>query len=203
MKKLRLCMFSLLLILSMPALAGVIEAPNVTIGNSSYETFQDDTTSLIWLDLDSFWDDTTTYNSLVTLLAGSGFRLATASDLALLEASMPAIPANFAAEVVIVGGNYTSRNLMWGIYEDGNSSDGVSYSYRYGTDNAWQYSYNIVSPTEVFSNHNQTERDLGAWVVADESRPVEPVPTLNWLGIAALVFMLTGFVYYRHRKVMS
>lgn len=33
-------------------------------------------------------------------------------------------------------------------------------------------------------------------------KPATPVPTLNWQGIAALVTLLTGFAYYRRRKVV-
>lgn len=112
MIKSRLLAILFALALSLPVSADVIESTDVSIGGNTYQTFQDDTTSLIWLDLDSFWDGTTTYNSLIALLAGSGFHLATLEELSALQLSMPAVPANFAAEVVIVGGNNTSRQSI-------------------------------------------------------------------------------------------
>ena len=98
MNKSHLLAFLLLPVLSLPVSAAVIEGSDVLIGGDTYQTFRDDTTSLIWLDLDSFWDGTTTYNSLISLLDGSGFHLATLPELEALLLSMPAVPANFAVK---------------------------------------------------------------------------------------------------------
>lgn len=201
MNRIRLFSLSSLLFLSMQVSAAVVEAPDVSFGGKTYGAFQDDVTGLIWLDLDNFQDGVTTYNSLVSLLVGSGFHLATLPELEALQQSMPAIPANFAAEAVIVGGNHTSRNLMWGIYEDGNSSDWVSYVYRYGTDDAWQNGVtNAVDPSEILSLHNDTFNDLGAWIVEGEAHVAKPVPALNWQGIAVLLTLLAGMTYLLRRK---
>ena len=120
-----------------PASAGVINSSDVLIGGNPYRTFQDTNTNLVWLDLDNFFDATSTYDSIVALLSGSGFHLASLAELQGLEASIPAIPANFASEVPIVGGNYAgsphatgTRNLMWGIYEDGNPGRVVTHRVR-------------------------------------------------------------------------
>ena len=93
MNKIRLFAISLLLVFSLPASAGVVDTPDASFGGQTYQTFQDDTTSLYWLDLDNFWDDTSTYNSLIALLDGSGFHLATLAELTALQASIPAVPA--------------------------------------------------------------------------------------------------------------
>ena len=154
--------------------AGIVNSGNVTIGSNSYRTFVDTTTSLTWLDLDNFWEDGSTYASLTTTLAGSGFHLATLSELTVLQSSIPAIPANFAAETLIAGGNYlgnpmpgVDRGLMWGIYEDGNSLDGVGYSWKYDFDTSWNTFINQTSSTAVLGGVNGSNRDLGAWVVSD------------------------------------
>jgi len=195
--------FPLLLILSLPVSANVVDTADVSIGGNTYRTFQDDTTSLLWLDLDNFWDDTTSYNSLTSSLVGSGFRLASLSDLADLQLSIPAIPANFAAEVTIVGGNNVSRNLIWGIYEDGDSSDGVSYSWKDDSDVVWNFTFNAVSESAFFFSSNSTDRDLGAWVVAENVDIVPaavPVPTLSFWGLAILMGLVLIFAANARRK---
>jgi hypothetical protein len=107
-------------------------------------------------------------------------------------ASIPAIPANFNAEAVIVGANYPgspyatgTRSLMWGIYEDGNSTDGVSYVWRFSTDTNWGVGANLISATAVLNAVEATHKDLGAWIVADAADVPEPTgAALVGLGLA-------------------
>lgn len=192
MKKLALGSLVVLTALSAPASATVIEAADVVIGGNTFQTFQDTTTSLTWLDLDNFWDGASTYNSITSLLAGSGFHLATSSELAALQASIPAITSNFATDATITGGNLSNnpdiaRNLMWGIYDDGNASDGVSWSWKFDYDTSWSFSYNVANTTTALSNYNP---DLGAWVVSDNTIPVSLPSAISLFGIgfAAMFF---------------
>lgn len=175
----------------MPAGAGVINIPDVMIGSDSFRAFQDDTTNLEWLDLDNFFSGYT-YYGIVALLAGSGYHLATLSELQALQASIPAVPANFAAEAPIVGANYPGspyaageRSLMWGIYEDGNPSDGISYSWKFDNDTSWK----VVS--NVMMEGNLNNGDLGAWVVADAAGAEIPEPsTVALMGIGSACLVL-------------
>ena len=192
-----LCLSFALLSAVREADAAIINSANVTIGATSYRTFQDTTTGLTWLDLDNFWDSTTTYNSLVALLSGSGFHLATLSDLTTLQASIPAIPANFASETLIAGGNYVGnphpgadRPLMWGIYEDGNPGNGVSWSWKFNTDLLWNFTTDIIAATSALQSANPVNQDLGAWVVSDGvlQAPVPEPATLTMFGLGALGF---------------
>ena len=171
MNKIRLFVISLLLVFSLPASAGVVDTPDVSFGGQTYQTFQDDTTSLYWLDLDNFWDETSTYNSLIALLNGSGFHLATLTELTALQASIPAVPANFATEVVIIGGNNTTRQIMWGIYEDGNPTDGISYTFRNPGSTEWHSGINQTTATTILSTVNPVYNDLGAWIVEGDVQP--------------------------------
>ena len=171
MNKIRLFAISLLLVFSLPASAGVVDTPDVSFGGQTYRTFQDDTTSLYWLDLDNFWDETSTYNSLIALLNGSGFHLATLTELTALQASIPAVPANFATEVVIIGGNNTTRQIMWGIYEDGNPTDGISYTFRNPGSTEWHSGINQTTATTILSTVNPVYNDLGAWIVEGDVQP--------------------------------
>lgn len=172
--------------------AGVVNSSDVIIGGTSYRTFTDDTTSLVWLDLDNFWDGTTTYNTLTALLMGSGFHLATLADLEPLQLSIPAVPANFSSEVAIVGGNYVGhphpgddRALMWGIYEDGDSGDGISYAYKYSIDLSWHFLSNSVGANQLLSVVNPFSQDLGAWIVQDTYDVPEPT-SMALFGLTAM-----------------
>ncbi|QDT31066.1 PEP-CTERM sorting domain-containing protein [Thalassoglobus polymorphus] len=174
--------------------AGIINSADVIIGGNSFSTFTDDSTSLVWLDLDNFWDVTSTYNSIDSLLAGSGFHLATLPELNILQASIPAVPANFSSEVVILGGNYvgnphpgTDRELIWGIYNDGNSLDGISYSWKYDGYTNWNFATNALSANQSLRSANSNNQDLGAWVVADSVSAVPEPSSLALFGIGACV----------------
>jgi hypothetical protein len=190
--------------------AAVVAAPNVTIGAQSYRTFKDTNTGLTWLALDNFFDSTSTYNNVVSRLTGSGFHLATLSDVQALEASMPAVPANFASQVVIVGGNYPgsphasgTRSLMWGIYEDGNPGDGISYAYRFDTDSIWNLGANAVTSSQTLRSGNADDQDLGAFVVSNSA--TTSVPALSDYAITALALMLMagGAFFLRRRFAMA
>ena len=189
MNKIRLFAISLLLVFSLPASAGVVDTPDVSFGGQTYRTFQDDTTSLYWLDLDNFWDETSTYNSLIALLNGSGFHLATLTELTALQASIPAVPANFATELVITGGNNTTRQLMWGIYEDGNPADGISYAFKEEGEGAfeWFTQINQTTATAIFSTVNPVFKDLGAWIVEGDLQPTTYSVSGNVSGLTGSV----------------
>jgi len=178
------------MVMATAANATVIDSADVSFGSNTYRTFQDNTTSLTWLDVNNFWGGTFTYNSINTLLTGSGFHLASLSELSTLQLSMPAVPSNFIADATIVGGNHSTnpgipRDLIWGIYEDGNPLDGVSYSWKFGFSSSWDFSSNIISASRTLASENP---DLGAWVVSDSviiSTVPEPAP-LALLGLGLL-----------------
>jgi hypothetical protein len=94
--------------------------------------------------------------------------------------------------VVILGGNYLGipnnpgiiRDLMWGIYEDGNSSDGISYAFKYGHSTNWNLNANVLLADGAFDNGVDARKDLGAWVVADSVVP-EP-SSIILLGIGGI-----------------
>lgn len=176
---------------TLAANAAVVDVPNVSINAGSYRAFQDTSTGLAWLDLDNVFFTGHTYNTINALLAGSGFHLATLTELQALQASIPANPATFYAEAPIVGGNYAgsphatgSRGLIWGIYEDGNALDGISYSWHYENEAIWNFGPNTVGPDQTLQSANSFDQDLGAWVVGGKVASAVPEPgTFSLLGL--------------------
>jgi hypothetical protein len=181
-----------------PALAGVIDVADVTIGSAQFRAFQDTSTNLTWLDLDNFFQGYS-YNLVAFVLAvsGSGFHIATLTEVQTLEASIPAVPANFAAEAVIIGANYPGnphapggRSIMWGCY----AADGetVSYAFRYEPYTDWAALPGHILKTDLLSSALPDFQDLGVWVVSDSAATNGSVPepgtfALLGLGLGAFV----------------
>lgn len=197
----RVLLLAVILLAGMPVHATVIDSSNVVIGGHSYRTFQDTTTGNIWLDLDNFFSQGYTYNSINALFAGSDFHLGTLPEIALLQASIPAVPGSFAAEVAIVGGNYPgsphadgTRSLMFGVYDDGDSAM-VSTFWRYDiTAGPWSHTIDYIPSDLPLSNGSA---DLGAWVVGPSTHAI-PEPETYAMMLAGLG--LLGFAARRRKQ---
>ena len=194
-----------ILLAGTPVHATVIDKPDVVIGANSYRAFQDTTTGNVWLDLDNFFSKGYTYNGIVALLSGSDFHLATLPEMAALQASIPAVPGNFAAEVLIVGGNYPgslyadgARSLMFGAYDDGDSAM-VSTFWRYDiTAGPWSHTTDSISSDLPLSN---LSADFGAWVIG----PTQAIPEPETYALLLTGLGLLGFVARprKNQKVAS
>jgi len=193
-----------------PAAAGIINVSDVTAGGNTYHAFRDTTTAKTWLEFNSFWNSTNTYNSIVSLLTGSGFHLATLPELQALQASVGADPAAFLNDAQIMGGNYAGRpdapngvafGMILGIYEDGNASNGLPISWRTETDTAWNFYPNLVPSDVTLQSYGS---NLGAWVVSDSASAAIPNPepsSLALLGLGAV--SLIGYARRQRRKAAT
>jgi hypothetical protein len=56
---------------------------------------------------------------------------------------------------------------MWGIFEDGDPSDGVPYSFKTGLSGAWVFATNAISASDSLRSSNPSFQDLGAWIVSN------------------------------------
>jgi hypothetical protein len=56
---------------------------------------------------------------------------------------------------------------MWGIFDDGDPSDGVPYSFKTGLSGAWVFATNAVSASTPLRDENPVNQDLGAWIVGN------------------------------------
>lgn len=168
--------------------AAVIDVADVNIGGNNYRAFQDVDSNRVWLDLDNFLNyngNPQSFDSLTTLLAGSGYRVATLADVQALNSSMTSSSDTWLTMAQIMGGNYAgsshmpgNRSLMWGIYEDAGT---VDYAYRFSSDSEMHYAPDInLSFTEIFSDRGLG--DLGAWVVSDASAATPEPGSVFLLG---------------------
>ncbi|MBT4702156.1 MAG: hypothetical protein HOB79_13885 [Rhodospirillaceae bacterium] len=189
--------------------ASVIEAQDIVVNGITFEAFQDNVSGHYWLDLDNFWDPFpyNTFNTLKAFLSGSQFHIASSVEIQNLMASMPAIPANFAADTLIVGGNYfgnphpgDDRGGITGIYDDGVAT-AMSLAFKKIDQDVWHNAINSINPTTQFQTFGggidgEEYRDLGAWVVSTTFVPTVPIP-------GALPLLLTGLVglgFLRRRR---
>jgi hypothetical protein len=72
---------------------------------------------------------------------------------------------------------------MWGIYEDGNPADGVSYSWKFDTDVSWQFGFDVIASNTVLTDAAGDNQDLGAWIVSNN--PLSTVPEPSSLALLA------------------
>ena len=63
---------------------------------------------------------------------------------------------------------------MWGIFDDGDISNNVSWAYRVDFVEPWHNQFNFLLATDVLSSKS-SQQDLGAWVVADTAATT-PLP---------------------------
>ena len=177
--------------------AGVVNTANV----GSQGAFIDTTTGLTWLDLDNFWT-TGSYNTVKASLVGTGFHIATLSELLALEASMT---GSFAANAMIIGANYSgkpgngSRDLMWGVYDDGDADSNAGYGYKYAA-SGWNNYSNQIDQNSSLIGANLVAKDLGAWVVSDGVRATSVPEPASMLLLGAAMMGMFGARLKRNRK---
>lgn len=192
------------------AQAGVVNSADVVIGGNTYHTFEDDVSGLTWLDLDNFWDATTTYNDVESMFASTNFHIATLSDITALESSIGTPSgAAFATTAFIVGGNYVGkpgfgdRDLLWGAFDDGSGSATVTdYAYQY-VDQGWQHGDDATNKSATLRSHNSTSQDLGVWVVSNNAITAVPLPAASTMGFGMMALVGAGVLIRRRRQATA
>jgi hypothetical protein len=164
--------------------AGLLAVPlaaNAVIVNSAdvagLRTFHDVTTGRVWLDLDNFAFLTT--NQLIAAATSAGFTFAMKADVEQLLATLSLMNSEWSTYKSIMGDSPT-RDLIWGVYQDG--GDPYGWTYAFDSSSSWAFDDNQAAGSLVT---NTQHGDMGIWAYRVGTIVPEP-GTLALLGLGLL-----------------
>jgi hypothetical protein len=178
MKKLLSTVFVMIFLMAVggTTMASVINSPNV----GGFSTFQDQNTGRIWLDMDNFFNQSTT--AMVAAATAAGFTFANLSDVQQLLNSLPLTGGEWPGYKAVMGAA-PNRELIWGSYFETPSIVGWAWSFNYDT--SWQYASYAGSWSDIPNNPNfALDTDMNIW--AYQSVPVPGTILLLGSGLAGL-----------------
>ncbi len=173
------------------SMASIIDSPDV----NGFGTFQDLNTGRIWLDMDNFFEKSTT--EMVAAATAAGFTFATKADVEQLLYSLPLTGGEWPGYKAIMG-DAPNRELIWGSYFETSSTVGWAWAYDYET------SWNIMDSTYWFSlmswdsipNEGTGSADLNIWAYRSGRIPVPEPATMLLIGLG-----LVGLAGFRKRFI--
>ena len=176
---------SFIFLASYQAQAAIINYADV----GGFSTFQDQNTGRIWLDLDNFFNKST--SEMDQAASNAGFTFAAVGDVNQLLNSLPLGGGEWSAYKSIMG-DAPYRELIWGSYNDlSDPANMVGWAFAYGSDTSWRYRDNIWDKNGIPNNINYPAyTDMNIWAYTEET-PVIPEPatlSLLSLGLFGLAF---------------
>lgn len=190
---------ALLLSLSMIQVssASVIDSADV----NGLKTFQDTATGRVWLDLNNFYDiasnNSLTGTQMIAAAQVAGFTFATKSDVTELLSTLPLGAGQWNAYAPVTGYG-VPRELIWGVYDDGDANSLFGWAYAFSSDTNWAYQDNIANPSVVVNSGNPGSVDLGIFAYIEGSNSVPEPESIALIGLG-----LAGLLAARRRKARA
>jgi hypothetical protein len=151
-------------IVASPAQAAIINYADV----NGLRTFQDVGTGLVWADLDNFSNKTTA--QMKASVEAAGFTFANKSSVQTLLDGIPLTGSTTVWDsYATVMGRSSTRNLIWGSYDDGGVTTSVGYAYSFSGNTQWNLLDAAISDTASFS-------DMGIFAYKSASAAAVPEP---------------------------
>jgi hypothetical protein len=174
----------LVLFMSCNSMAAIINGPDI----GGFGTFRDENTGRVWLDLNSFFNQSTT--SMVAAASLAGFTFATQTDVSELLDSLPLTNGEFASYRQIMGGglNTEGSQTIWGSWYFSPTTIGTTYASPWDT--GWNFFiYEGVGRSwDRIPFENTPYAVMNIWAYQDATSV--PVPPSIWLlGLGSIGLM--------------
>lgn len=189
------------LVMSLSMMSGASAAVIDSADVSGLKTFKDTLTGRIWLDMNNFFDATSNNSvtglQMISTAQAAGFTFAGKTDVTQLLGSLPLGPGQW-ADYAPVMGHGVPRQLIWGMYDDGDNNALYGWTYAFSNYSAWGFADNVANPSAITNLGSPNSRDLGLFAFIEGGNDI-PEPT----SVALIGLGLAGLLAARRRKTLS
>lgn len=182
-------------------LTGVAQAAVINSANiGGLTTFQDTNTGRVWLDMNNFYNATatagTTGFNMIAAATANGFTIAKSNDVNQLFSGLSLTGGAWSSYATVMGAS-NPRNLIWGMYDDGNGDSSFPWAWAFSGASSWSFGGSTDANT-VQNNNSSGAMDMGIW--AYRTTTVSAVPEAETYAMLLAGLGLIGFSTRRKNK---